>query len=85
MSKMLRFRDTAFLKVPISEVKLAPVARWLSLRFARNKMDFHKCNIQIHICINDFNTCKIQFQFCKIQFQLCKIEFHSHNIDLEKV
>ena len=26
MSKMLRFRDTAFLEVPISEVKLAPLA-----------------------------------------------------------
>ena len=27
MSKMLRFRDTAFLEVPISQVKLAPLAR----------------------------------------------------------
>ena len=27
MSKMLRFRDTAFLEVPISQVKLAPLTR----------------------------------------------------------
>ena len=27
MLKMLRFRDTAFLEVPISQVKLAPLAR----------------------------------------------------------
>ena len=36
MSKMLRFRDIAFLDVPISQVKLAPRTRWRSLRFARN-------------------------------------------------
>ena len=39
MSKMLRFQDTAFLEVPISQVKLAPLARWRSLRFARNNSD----------------------------------------------
>ena len=41
MSKMLRFRDTAFLEVPISQVKLAPLGRWRSLRFARNETSSH--------------------------------------------
>ena len=46
MSKMLRFRDTAFLEVPISQVKLAPLARCRSLRFARNNARYRS---QVHI------------------------------------
>ena len=38
MSKMLRFRDTAFLKVPISQVKLAPLARSLTLTSLRSQL-----------------------------------------------
>ena len=76
MSKMLRFRDTAFLKVPISQAKLALLARLRSLCFTRNNKIIQTRKMRSK------NASKLWMKLChrNIYYQYCLTNLNSEII-----